>query len=58
MCNVIIYRTVQQRLLGFYVLSQFALQYVEVDMCWKFGNHTIPVITSFLSVSHLRVWQS
>ena len=55
MCNVINYRTVQQNHLGpSNVLSQFAQQYVDADTCGKFGNHIIPVITSFLFVP---TWQ-
>jgi hypothetical protein len=59
MCNVTIYRTVQHHLLGAcYVPSQFAEQYVDVETCGKFSNHIVPVITSFLFVSHLTVRQS
>jgi len=56
MGNVIIRRNVQPHFLGAYnVSSQFAEQYVNVDKFGKFGNHIIPVTTSFLFVSHLTV---
>jgi len=59
MCNVTIYRTVQQHLFGScYISSQFAQKYVDVETCGKFGNYVIPVITSILFVSHLTVRQS
>ena len=59
MCEVIFWRNELEHLLGTSnVLSQFAQQYVDVDMCGKFGNNIIRVIIPFLFVSHLRLWQS
>jgi len=59
MCNVTIYKTVQQHLLGSSnVSSHLAQQYIDVDTCGKFGNHIIHVMNSFLFVCNLTVRQS